>query len=161
MGFIVRKPDFRPWPVTVRLHVSDDAGSVTLVEQTFVGHFMPFTEGEHAAISEEIDAAWPKPEDGKAIPRERILERNSAYFARLMTGWDGVHDDQGAALPFSAGALDALVTGPDGFAISEALFVAIAELRNGVAPIKNLLPSAAPGESSSAAGGVTTAIATI
>lgn len=155
MAYIVRRAEFRPWPVTVRLNVCGADGVVTPVEQTFVGRFKPFTEAEHEAICAEVDQAFPKPEDG-APSQRAILERNAAYFARVMVGWEGVEDESGAPLPWSPEALAGMVAGPDGHAISEGLFVAVAEIRAGVAPLKNLLPSAAPGDLSSAAGGATT-----
>lgn len=152
MGFVVRKDSCRRWPVTVRIHVGDAAGVVTPVESTFVGHFKSFTEAEHAAIVAKVDESFPPPAEG-ALPRERILARNADYLGRLLVGWDGVASEDDAPLLYSREALAALVCGPDGFAISDAFFTAIAEIRSGVAPLKNSPPSVAPGDSSSAAGG--------
>jgi hypothetical protein len=153
MAYIVKKSADRPWPVTVRLNVCGDDGVVTPVEQTFVGRFKLFDEDEHEAICGEVDAAFPEPEDGKPLAQGALLKRNAAYFSRLMVGWGSVQDEGGAPLPWSKETLAGMVTGPDGHAISEGLFVAVAEIRAGVAPLKNLLPSVAPGDSSSAAEG--------
>lgn len=151
MGYIVRKSQFRPWPVTVRLNVADDQGVVTPVEYVFIGHFKPFTEAEHANLVEEIDDMFEKPEGKDVLPRATVLKRNAAYFGRLLGGWGGVVDEAGAEIAYSLAALTDMVTGPDGWQISEGVFEAIAQIRNGSAPEKNSLTSAAPGEQSRAA----------
>lgn len=151
MAFKVRKIDHRPWPVTVRFKVCDDAGKVAEVEQSFVGHFLSFSEEEHGAVVDAVKQALPGPEDNGDIPFALVLQRNALYFEKLMCGWGPeVTDEADRPLPFSPAALKAMVTGPDGAAISDGLSRAIGELRFGMAPQGNLSTSPAPGEGSGA-----------
>ena len=167
MSFVVRKTKHRAWPVTVKQPMCDEAGVVTETEATFVAHFAPFTEAEIEAAIETAAKDHPVPgeliageqvsEDGstkplpevKNIPMSVSLIRNAAVFRRVVVGWGPeVKDETGVSLPFSADALTALVTGPDGIAVSGAFNRALFELRYGVARQKNLSASPAPGGNS-------------
>lgn len=160
MAFKVRKLNHRPWPVTVKLQEGDAAGNVVETAQTFVVHVRPFTEAEHADMMVALDAAWPLPEGRDRLDLKSILVRNADYFARLVVGWGPeVTDEAGLPLPYSSEALTALVTGPDGLALSAALNQAVNELRFGIAPAKNSATSPMPGEDSSA-GEVATSLPT-
>lgn len=80
-----------------------------------------------------------------------VLRRNAAIFSRVLTGWGAeVRDENGASIPYSAEALSALVTGPDGRAVSVGINEALGQIRFGVAPQKNdatsPVPGPAPGE---------------
>ena len=143
--FKIRKIMHRPWPVTVKQMVCDDAGQVTAVESTFVGHFSAFSEEGLLDLQERVKAAHPDgPDSGQTIAV--TLRRNAETFAALLVGWGPeVADEDGQPLPFSTFALSALVNGPDGVAVSTALHVAVNQLRFGVAPEKNAPTSPAPG----------------
>lgn len=157
MAFKVRKTEYRAWPVTVKLLESDVLGIVTETEQTFVGHFKAISEAKHQSIIEALDAAYPLPAGQERLDMPAVLRRNADYFSRLLVGWGPeVADENGAPLPFSVEALTAMITGPDGLAISAALSRAANELRFGIAPAKNSLTSPAPGESTTGPGEVRT-----
>lgn len=157
MAFKVRKLTYRPWPVTVKLLESDAMGVVTETEQTFVGHFKALSEAKHQSIIEALDAEYPLPAGQERPDMPTVLRRNADYFSRLLAGWGPeVADEDGTPLLFSVEALSAMITGPDGLAISAALTRAANELRFGVAPAKNSLTSPAPGESSAGPGEVGT-----
>nr|MBP9714610.1 hypothetical protein [Sterolibacterium sp.] len=64
----------------------------------------------------------------------------------LLTGWAKVQDEAGCELPYSRELLTEWVCGADGLAVSSALNVSLSEVRFGVAPAKNSLPSLADGE---------------
>ncbi|KIA78838.1 hypothetical protein QR66_19280 [Chromobacterium piscinae] len=64
------------------------------------------------------------------------LQANADLFCAVVTGWEGVQDEQGPVL-FSPAVLRALVVGPDGPALSRGLFAAIESLRFGLAAEKN------------------------
>ena len=155
MAFTVRKTAHRPWPVSITLLDSDDAGNVKEVVNTFVGHFRPFTEDEFDAAYKAAIAAYPVPERADVTDTEKtdeqtpikiVLLRNAAIFSELMVGWGAeVRDEQGQSIPFSAAALTALVTGPDGLAVSRGINAAISQFRFGYAPAKNDLTSPAHG----------------
>lgn len=158
MSFILRKVKYRPWPVTVKLVTADEAGVVTESEFVFVLHFGAFSEAVFKAILDELEAAdkapaVAEPVEGGAVlttPSEGrslayLLEKNAMLFGRVIEGWGKVVDEAGGAVPFSLGALHALVTGPDGLAVSAGIHQALSELRYGVAPAKNSPTSVAPG----------------
>ena len=155
MTFTVRKTTHRPWPVSVALLASDDAGNVQEVVNTFVGHFRPFTEDEFDAAYKAAIEAYPVPGRANATDTEKtdeqtpvkiVLQRNAAIFSKVMVGWGAeVRDEQGQSIPFSTDALTALVTGPDGLAVSRGINSAVSQLRFGYAPAKNDLTSPTPG----------------
>lgn len=151
MAFTLRKLKHRPWPVAVKLLSSDDEGNVTEAGFEFVIHFKPFSEAEIKALSERTLEADKKPpaEGAETANAERsiadLLERNVQFFAPLIDGWSKVNSEDGAPLPYTDETLHAMVTGPDGMAISAGIHAALRELRFGVAPAKNSLPSVAPG----------------
>lgn len=148
MAFTIRRLPYRPWPVTVAQLVSDEAGEVQEVKQTFVAHFRPFTESEYEQLEKDGEAKFPAPADAAGAPLPLILQRNAKLFTALIVGWGKeVQDESGKPIPFSAKTLDAMVTGEDGLPISAALHLALQQLRYGVAPEKNLPISAAPGPS--------------
>lgn len=158
MAFTVRKTTHRPWPVSITLLESDAAGNVQEVVNTFVGHFSPFTEDEFDAAYKAAKALYPVPDNAddagesrtektdESTPIKIVLQRNAAIFAEVMVGWGPeVRDEQGQSIPFSTAALTALVTGPDGLAVSKGINAAINQFRFGYAPAKNALTSPVPG----------------
>jgi hypothetical protein len=166
MSFTLRQLKYRPWPVTVKLLEADETGEVSEHEFTFVLHFKPFSEAEFKAAFEASDAEKAPAADAEAVPvadSEKpagqpvalLLEKNSKLFARLVDGWGKVLTEDGPPAPYSPEALQALVIGPDGLAVSAGIHRALNELRFGVAPAKNLPTSAAPGPSPAAAETVT------
>lgn len=159
MSFTLRKLKHRPWPVTVKLLEADEAGEVKENEFTFVLHFKPFTEAEFKVAFEAVNAEQAPVDDGQK-PVALLLEKNSKLFASLVEGWGKVNDEAGNPVPYSPEALQALVTGPDGLAVSNAIQRALTELRFGVAPAKNLPTSAVPGPSPVAVEAVTNSPAT-
>lgn len=151
MAFQVRKASHRAWPVTVKLQDCHPNGDVYEVEQSFVGHFRAFTEAEYKAIVAEVEAIYPPQPEGTPIDFSQTLTRNAEFFARLIVGWGPeVADENGQTLLFSTDALKAMITGPDGMAISAGLAVAVGQLRFGAAPAKNSPTSPAHGASSAA-----------
>lgn len=157
MAFRIRQTSYRAWPVTVLLQECDAQGVVAETRQTFVGHFKAFAEAQHQAMIEALDARYPLPAEQDRLDLPTVLRRNADYFGQLLTGWGPeVTDDGGTPLPFTAEALTAMITGPDGLAISAALSRAVSEIRFGVAPAKNSLTSPAPGESPAGPGEVQT-----
>jgi len=163
MAFTVRKLAYRPWPVTVALFEADDAGNVSEVKNTFVAHFKPFTEDEFEALRQAANAAHPAAPDSLApdpdenTPMPIVLRRNADLFCGVIVGWGPeVRDEHGVPLPFSPAALSALVTGPDGAAVSVGIHKAIVQIRFGAAPEKNVETSPAPGPIPSAGGAAPT-----
>jgi hypothetical protein len=151
MALKIKRLNHRAWPVTVTLQESDDNGVVTATEQTFVAHFKPVTEEEREAITAKVNEKYPLPKDGERDDMRVVLARNAEYFSHLVVGWgDDVQNEDGTPTPFTQAALTALVTGPDGLAISQAMVRADNEIRFGVAPAKNFKTSPAHGEISGA-----------
>jgi hypothetical protein len=75
-----------------------------------------------------------------------LLARNAYIFGRVMIGWGPeVCDEDGQPIAFSVQALEEMVTGPDGLAVSAALNEALLQIRFGIAPQKNLSTSPASG----------------
>lgn len=138
MSISIRKLKHRPWPVTVRLNVCGDDGTVVEVEQTFIGHFNPFTEADLKAIFEDADKQFPLPADGGIPPLDQVLAKNAFVFRQLLCGWSEVTDEEtGEPIPYTAEALDAWVQGGDGLAVSTGFNAALSEIRFGLAPAKN------------------------
>lgn len=150
MSFTVRRSAFRRWPISVALLEADAAGAVQESVSTFVGHFRPFSEADFDAAYKAAITQYPDPEgpagSDESTPIKIVLQRNAAIFAALMVGWgDEVRDEQGQSIAYSAEALTALVTGPDGLAVSKGINAALGQFRFGVAPAKNALTSPEPG----------------
>lgn len=151
MAFTLRKLKYRPWPVTVTLVESDEAGVVSENKLVFVVHFNPLSEADiKAAFDEEVGEEKLAAGGDDAKPVERsvalILEKNSRLFARFICGWSKVQDEEGVAVPFSPAALHALIVGPDGLAVSAGLQTALNELRFGLGAAKNSQNSVEPGQ---------------
>lgn len=145
MTFTIRKTRNRPWPVTVKTKVCDEAGQVDEVAQTFIVHWKPFTEVEFKSVIDAAEAAHPAV-DGEDTPLSKILAKNAIIFTALIEGWgDEVKDEAGKPVTYSAKALSGLIQGPDGLAVSGGLNAALTELRFGIAPAKNSNASPAPG----------------
>lgn len=144
-----RKLTHRPWPVTVTFHECDETtGEVREVEQSFIGHFTPFTEAdllEHrsAVFGDEADKAVKARLDDMPVADYAALE--AGFFTRLMCGWSAVTDEQDAPLAYTAEQLRALCCGPDGAAFRRGINRAVSEIRFGVAPAKNSSTSPVPG----------------
>ena len=144
MGLTVRKVSVRRWPVTVKQFEVNDQGEVTEAANTFVAHFRPFSEEEFEALIARAKAAHPAPDEN--LPTPILLRRNVLVFTGLMVGWGPeVRDENRQSVPFTPETLSALVTGPDGLAVSSGINKALFEIRYGVAPEKNVLTSPAPG----------------
>lgn len=139
--FVVRKINYRPWPVKVVFQEADAAGVIQSLEQTFIGHFRPFSEAEFEAVSAQVRGD-DKPGD---LPLAELLRRNADLFGSLLSGWSGVADVNGVPLPYSTEALRELVTGPDGLVVSAAINVALGEIRFGAAAAKNSTTSGGDG----------------
>lgn len=154
--FVPRKLRHRPWPISVTLQELGADNQVVEKTSTFIGHFKPFSEGEYKALVDEINGVSPPPEEAEAAPAEpvkppadlalaEVLERNAKLFGSLLGGWEQVNDEDGNAMLFSTEALAAMVTGPDGLAISAGINTALMEIRFGKAAVKNSQTSAKPG----------------
>lgn len=152
MSMIVRKTTSRAWPATVAMLVCDEAtGEVTETKQTFIAHWKAFTEDDIAAARALARTQHPAPaafaaveeaDDWAKLPVALLLKRNAAVFRQLLCGWGSeLRDESNTPIPFGAEALTALVTGPDGLAVSRGLSDALGQLRFGTAPEKNSAPS--------------------
>lgn len=144
MAFKIRKPAFRPWPVTVKLPACGADGQVVEIPQTFIGHFTTFSEADYTAIERELFGDKDAQRERVLSPREQA-ELEAQLVFRLLTGWEGIFADDDAPLPFSAPALAELFTGPDGPLLRRAFGQSIFELRFGLAPAKNVATSPLPG----------------
>lgn len=149
MAITIRKINHRPWPVTVKLQTCNEAdGSVVAQEHTFIAHWKAFTEADLKTLFATAEARFPAVDAEEAVG-ERLadgLKKNAFVFGELLTGWSKVQDETGCELPYSRELLTEWVCGADGLAVSGALNVSLSEVRFGVAPAKNSLPSPAPGE---------------
>lgn len=157
--FVPRKLRHRPWPIHVTLQELGADGEIVEKTHPFIGHFRPFSEEEYKALVDELNGVLPVAEAAEGadaapaepvktpadMPLADVLKRNARLFGSLLAGWDQVKDEDGNAIPFSTDALTALVTGPDGLAISAGLNVALMEIRFGKAGAKNSQTSAKPG----------------
>jgi len=149
MAFRPVKTDVRRWPVVLTFHVCDDAGSVAEIEQSFIGHFAPFTEDQYLALRREIFGDETDESVRRRIadtPVAEFAHLEARFFARLLRGWSHVENDDGTPRPYSAAALDALVTGEDGAVVRAGLNRSLVELRFGMAPRKNAATSPSPGQ---------------
>ncbi len=143
--FKIRKINHRPWPVTIALKTCDDDGEFSESQQVFIAHFRAFREADLIEHVKAAEAAHPTPDGGDELPVALLLRRNAHLFCALIEGWRDIGDDEGAAIPYTPDALTALVTGPDGLAVSTGLNQAVAEIRFGIAPKKIAPTSPAPG----------------
>ncbi len=154
MAFKVRKLDYRPWPVSVKFReCNETTGEVTEAPQVFIGHFVPFSEADIKRqrleiFGDELDAGYKA--SLATMPSAEYAEKETQFFAGLMSGWSEVRDESGAEMPYSAAALRELTTGPDGPVVRRALNDAVVEIRFGLAPAKNSGASPAPGPSPAA-----------
>lgn len=146
---IVRKLPHRPWPVTVTLMNCSESGEVTELRQTFVAHFAVLSEEEITAASDSVyktgDGSVTEPAEK---PLFEVLKKNAEFFCKMLVGWGSeVVDESLKPIPFSAKALTAMVTGPDGVAVSTGINRAIFEFRHGLKPelAKNSLASLVDG----------------
>lgn len=149
MAFKVRKVQFRRWPVSVVLHDIDPAGQPVEITQSFVGHFLPFTEEDLRAAQKAINDGLEGEEAQKAVAKlsqADTARREAAFFALLMCGWEEMFDEAGQPLAYSEEALARLCCGNDGPAVRRGLNGSILELRLGMAPAKNDVTSPAPGQ---------------
>lgn len=170
--FTVRKLKYRPWPITVALQMLGEDDEVVEHKHTFIGHFAPFSEEKFKAVWDEVSAAKKDAvanetgdvehvEEPKGAPAlHEVLQRNAVVFSRILVGWEKVRDEEGADIPFSHEALTAMVTGPDGLAISAGISNALHEIRFGKVGVKNSNTSAKPGPNAGAAEVATNSLTT-
>ena len=160
MSITIRKLKHRPWPVTIKRQICDEDGTVSEVENTFVAHWKPFTEDDLQGIFDAAEQAVPAPKspgsdqaDVANLKLREVLARNALIFPQLIVGWGPeVLDEDGQPLTYSTEELAALITGPDGMAISAGLNTAMSEIRWGVAPAKNSSTSPTAGPAPSVVG---------
>ena len=162
MSITIRKTASRRWPVVVTQNVCDAAGVVTPIESRFVMHFAPFGEKEfeaaiqagkeahpwavQLAVSPDSTPLPPATGESERPPLSVVLARNAVTFARLIVGWgEEVKDEAGLPVAYSSVTLEQWVTGPDGLAVSAGINRALAEIRFGLAALKNDATSPAPG----------------
>lgn len=81
------------WPVNVRMPNATGSGDFT--KQTFKALFEALTRDEAEALDKEVLAALAAGDETK---RDALLER-------VVKGWEGVVDEEKAAIAFSAGTL--------------------------------------------------------
>lgn len=139
--FQVQKLSYRPWPVVVSQWVCDESsGEVAELKSTFVARFKVMSEEEIAAAHDAVfkvsaDESADVPAQAAAEPLAVALRKNAAFFGDVLVGWgpEVVGGDR-QPLPYSREALVALVTGPDGLAVSSGLNHALTQLRYGLRP---------------------------
>jgi len=119
--FVIDNDPVVPWPVIVKL---PQAGG-TFGEFQFEANIRVLSPGEYEAM-------FKAPADKNGVsPMSEVVEENVPLFQRLITGWDGVKDRAGNAVPFTPEKLAEQVTGPYGPALSAGLWRAINEVRFG------------------------------
>jgi len=153
MSIQINRSQHRRWPVSVMTLVCQDDGSVVEVENRFIGHFRPFNEDEVKAIRSEIfgdgtDEELDKRAEGRTTAEQAALE--TAFYERLMCGWEAVLDEAGQPVPFTPATFKDLAAGPDGHRVRRGLAKATLEIRFGIAPAKNVGTSPEPGPAASA-----------
>lgn len=145
MSFTPRKLAYRPWPVTVTYQECDDAGQVSEIKQTFVAHFIPFSEEKIEELIAEANKKHPAADEGSVSLATQLL-RNGYVFSSLIVGWGKeVRDELNKPIPFSPELLCSWVTGHDGMLITNGINVALGQIRFGHAPEKNSKTSPEPG----------------
>ena len=94
MKFTLAKTPRYWWPVTVRVPDPDNAGK--MLEQQLRLWVEPMTRDEQVAATEELNALTTMRE---------MTDFDVAQTLRVVKGWEGVVDDDGAPVPFSEDAL--------------------------------------------------------
>ncbi len=94
MKFTLAKTPRYWWPVTVRVPDPDNAGK--MLEQQLRLWVEPMTRDEQVAANEELNALTTMRE---------MTDFDVAQTLRVVKGWEGVVDDDGAPVPFSEDAL--------------------------------------------------------
>ena len=135
--FTPRKIKTRNWPVTVIFNDCDENGTVTETKQTFIAKFSAFTEKEFNAVNKAALKKFPLADAPQAHHAHAISE--------FVVGWNDVNDENKNPIPFSRETLNSMITGEDGHILARAFYQAIAEIRTGVAPAKNVETSPTPG----------------
>lgn len=93
MAFVLKQSDTYTWPIAFDLPV--DGGRMQ--RQTFDGEFRRLSQSRITEI-------------GNQIKTEEITD--AALAAEVLTGWNGVTDDDGKEVPFSQKALEQLLDVP-------------------------------------------------
>lgn len=120
--FIIDNDPVVDWPVIVAL--PQDGG-------TF-GKYQ-FTVSMRVLSPVEYEALFNDAPDADEVKQKlsRVVELNVPIFERLITGWQGVLDREGNAVPYSPQKLAEEITGPRGPALSAGMWKAISEVRFG------------------------------
>ncbi|MCX7172434.1 MAG: hypothetical protein NT159_00525 [Proteobacteria bacterium] len=161
MSFTVRKTQHRKWPVIVKKQDSDDAGEIVDVESKFIAHWAPFTEADIEAAIDAAEKKYPLAKGVAEIPLSITLARNAHIYSKIIVGWGKeVLGEDKQPIPFSPQELAAIVTGADGYQVSQGLNRARFEMLYGAAREKNSPASPAPGENSTTDGATTNLPAT-
>ena len=160
--FIIRKAKSRPWPITFTLQEMDVDGNIVNIDQKFIGHFKPMSEGDWEKLHTEFYPPLQPAADGETqfvtAPARTLSEQldiAASQFVRVFENWDKVADEDKNPIPYSPETLRALVTGRDGFAISAGIRKAISDIRYG-APTEKNSPTSPPSGQATASGEVST-----
>lgn len=119
MFIIARKPTL-VWPVRISLPI--DGGDSQQIDTRI--EFQRLPEADYQALLEQH-----KQPEGAGL--SEVLVANAAILARIVADWPDLADEDGRPLAYSVERLASLIAGPDGLAISQALFGAYAEIRYG------------------------------
>lgn len=98
MFAIVKNPTYA-WPVEVQ--TPDPAKPGKWKAHTFIGHFKKLTDQDFR------DALEPMT-DATLTPAERF-ERENEFIQRVLVGWEGITDEAGTPLAFTADNLQAVL----------------------------------------------------
>ena len=121
--FPTEAPATLEWPVTVELPSN---GGATL-KQTFTGTFRRLSDAEGDALRKTCE----RPDlEGQTI---RGGEENAAFFGAVLSDWQGVTDEAGSPVPYSAERLKTLLTGISSIPLAIGLWRAWGEMRTGAA----------------------------
>lgn len=120
MAFVIKEDLRIQWPI--KISIPADGG--TFQDFEFIG----FLNRQSPAQLHEL--ANSASVEGLSFPE--MLAANVDKFAEVLTGWSGVKDTAGQAVPFDVEVLRNLVTGPDGAAFSRGVWEALNELAYGV-----------------------------
>ncbi len=110
---------------------------VEMLDQSGVLKKHPFNIEVKRMDQAEWDRLFEELKGDDAASLSVSLERNAELFYRVITDWDGVIDDDQKPVAYTHEALVVAMTGPDGPAVSRALFDSIANVRFGVVARKN------------------------
>lgn len=114
------------WPVEVRLPSATEPGKIET--QTFTGHFVLLGKDR----MDEMAAAMATANSAGA---DATYAETMTQIRNVLVGWgDDVVDDDGAAIPFSAEALDDICRFPQ---VREAIAIAYGEAASGKARLGN------------------------